>query len=200
MDKVFSRRGFLGAAGAGAVEAIAPPVNAATAAGRTAGPGELTWTNLRVNGREHRVAVEPRWTLLFVLRDKLGLTATKPGCERGECGACTVLIDGQARYSCMTLVLEAEGSEITTLEGLMKGEELGPVQRAFVEKDGMQCGFCTPGQIVAAEALLSAIPHPTPEQVRNGMAGNLCRCGAYEHIFKSVGRAAELKSSTGGGR
>jgi xanthine dehydrogenase YagT iron-sulfur-binding subunit len=197
MDKFLSRRGFLGAAGAGAAEAMAPPATAVQA-GRKANSGELTWTTLRVNGREHKVAVEPRWNLLYVLRDKLGLTAAKPGCERGECGACTVLIDGQARYSCMTLALEAEGAEITTLEGLMKGEELGPVQRAFVEKDGMQCGFCTPGQIVAAEALLNVNPHPTPEQVRDGMAGNLCRCGAYEHIFKAVGHAAGLKSSAGG--
>ena len=198
MDKGLSRRGFLGTAGVGAVGAIAPPASAAPPTARTANSGELTWTALRVNGREHRVAVEPRWTLLYLLRDQLGLTATKPGCERGECGACTVLIDGKARYSCLTLALEVEGCEITTLEGLMKGEELGPVPRAFVEKDGMQCGFCTSGQIVAAEALLSATPHPTPEQVRNGMAGNLCRCGAYAHIFKAVERAAELKSSGGG--
>jgi len=197
MEKGLSRRGFLGTAGGGAVGVMATPA-APSPTARTANSGELTWTTLRVNGREHRVAVEPRTTLLYVLRDQLGLTATKPGCERGECGACTVLVDGKARYSCMTLVLEVEGSEITTLEGLMKGEELGTVQRAFVEKDGMQCGFCTSGQIVAAEALLAANPHPTPEQVQNGMAGNLCRCGAYAHIFKAVERAAELKSSGGG--
>ena len=102
--------------------------------------------------------MEPRWSLLFVLREKMGLTGTKVGCERGECGACTVLINGVPRYACMTLALEAEGDEITTVEGLMEGEELGPVQQAFLENDAFQCGYCTPGQIMAAEGLLRANP------------------------------------------
>jgi xanthine dehydrogenase YagT iron-sulfur-binding subunit len=125
----------------------------------------------------------------------LGLTGTKPGCERGECGACTVLIDGVARYSCLTLALEAAGTQITTLEGLMRGEELGSVQQAFHEEDAFQCGYCTPGQIVNAEGLLRKTPDPTIEQIREGMSGNLCRCGAYAHIFRAVHRASELKKA-----
>jgi len=154
---------------------------------------ELVRLVLNVNGEKHVLMVEPRWTLLHVLRDRLGLTGTKQGCERGECGACTVLIDGVARYSCMTLALEAEGAEITTIEGLMRGNELGPVQQAFREEDGFQCGYCTPGQIMNAEALLRKNPNPTLEEIREGMSGNLCRCGAYAHIFRAVERAAELK-------
>jgi xanthine dehydrogenase YagT iron-sulfur-binding subunit len=136
--------------------------------------------------------VEPQHTLLGALRDKLGLTGTKLGCERGECGACTVLIDGVPRYSCLTLALEAEGREITTVEGLMDGEELGPVQKAFVEEDALQCGYCTPGHVMAAEGLLRSRPDPTLDEIRQGMSGNLCRCGAYAHIFSAVRRAAEL--------
>ncbi len=132
-----------------------------------------------------------------MLRDELGLTGTKVGCDRGECGACTVLVDGRTRYSCLTLALEAEGHEITTLEGLMSGEELGPVQRAFVEQDAFQCGYCTPGQILAVEGLLRENPDPTIEEVRLGVSGNLCRCGAYPNIFRAARRAAELKRPQG---
>jgi xanthine dehydrogenase YagT iron-sulfur-binding subunit len=148
---------------------------------------------LSINGRLHRLLVEPRWTLLFVLRERLGITGTKAGCERGECGSCSVLIDGQARYACMTLAMEAEGSEITTVEGLLDGEQLGPVQQAFVSQDAFQCGYCTPGQIVAAESLLRANPSPTTEEIRSGMSGNLCRCGAYAHIENAVSEAADRK-------
>jgi len=156
-------------------------------------PAENFQVTLHVNGRPHRLAVEARWSLLFVLREKLGLTGTKVGCERGECGACTVLIDGVPRYSCLTLAVEAEGSEIVTLEGLMQGEQLGPVQQAFLEQDGFQCGYCTPGQIMAAEGLLRKNPAPTQDEIRLGMSGNLCRCGAYPQIFKAVAQAADLK-------
>jgi xanthine dehydrogenase YagT iron-sulfur-binding subunit len=125
------------------------------------------------------------------------MTGTKPGCERGECGACTVLIDGNPRYACLTLALEAAGHEITTVEGLMNGEQLGPVQKAFVEDDAMQCGYCTPGQVMAAEGLLRANPNPSLEEIRLGMSGNLCRCGAYDHIFKAVQRAAQARRTGG---
>jgi xanthine dehydrogenase YagT iron-sulfur-binding subunit len=125
----------------------------------------------------------------------LGLTGTKSGCDRGECGACTVLIDGIARYSCVTLALEAVGTEITTVEGLMHGEELGYVQQAFVAEDAFQCGYCTSGQVVATEALLRKTPQPTLEQIREGVSGNLCRCGAYPHIFSAVARAAEARKA-----
>jgi xanthine dehydrogenase YagT iron-sulfur-binding subunit len=150
----------------------------------------LTFT---VNGRRHRILVEPRWSLAYVIRDRLQLTGTKVGCDRGECGACTVLIDGKPRYACLTLAVEADGADVTTIEGLMKGEELGPVQQAFAEKDAFQCGFCTPGQVVAAEGLLRATPGASVEQIRHGMSGNLCRCGAYGHIVQAVARAAELR-------
>ncbi len=184
-----SRRGFLGSVGAGAVAAVAAgraPVDAAGLA-PAAEPMKIV---LKVNGRQHRVLVEPRWTLLQVLREKLGLTGTKPGCERGECGACTVLFDGVPRYACLTLAAEAEGHEITTVEGLMDGETLGPVQQAFADEDALQCGDCTPGQIMSAEGLLRAKPSPTDEEIRVAMSGNLCRCGAYPHIVKAVRHAA----------
>ena len=154
---------------------------------------ETTRITLSINGRRHHLLVEPRWSLLYVLRERLGLTGTKVGCERGECGACTVLIDDVPRYSCLTLAVEADGRRITTLEGLMDGEKLGPVQQAFAEKDGFQCGYCTPGQIMAAEGLLRANPSPTVDDIRRGISGNLCRCGAYANIVASVQRAAELR-------
>jgi xanthine dehydrogenase YagT iron-sulfur-binding subunit len=188
-----SRRGFIASVGAGAVVAAAGARAAVPPQAEAVDPAALTKVSLRINGRAVRVLVEPRWSLLYVLRERLGLTGTKVGCERGECGACTVLIDGQARYACLTLAVEAEGHEITTLEGLMNGEELGPVQQAFVEKDAYQCGYCTPGQIMSMEALLRANAHPTLDEVRHAMSGNLCRCGAYHNIFQAAGRAAELK-------
>jgi xanthine dehydrogenase YagT iron-sulfur-binding subunit len=194
-----TRRGFIGTVGAGAVVA-ATGVAATKAAAHegAATAGDMVPAALNINGRVHRLLVEPRWTLLHVLREELGLTGTKVGCESGECGACTVLFDGRPRYACMTLALEAEGAEITTLEGLMDGEELGDVQRAFLEEDAFQCGYCTPGQVVAAEGLLRANPDPKIDEIRRGMAGNLCRCAAYVHIFRAVDRAAEIKK--GGGK
>jgi xanthine dehydrogenase YagT iron-sulfur-binding subunit len=155
---------------------------------------KLSKITLTINGRRQRLVVEPRWSLLYVLRERLGLTGTKVGCERGECGACTVLIDSIPRYACMTLAVEAEGTSITTLEGLMNGDELGPVQQAFLEEDAFQCGYCTPGQVMAAEGLLRTNPHPTLDEIRKGMSGNLCRCGAYTHIFRAVSKAANLKA------
>jgi xanthine dehydrogenase YagT iron-sulfur-binding subunit len=160
--------------------------------------GEMTRVTLTINGRRHRLMVEPRWSLLFVLRERLGLAGTKVGCERGECGACTVLINDIPRYACMTLAVEAEGTKVTTVEGLMKGEELGPVQQAFLEEDAFQCGYCTPGQIMAIEGLLRSSPDPSPDRIRAAMSGNLCRCGAYAHIFKAAQRASDLKRKGGG--
>ena len=193
----FSRRGFLGSVGAGALGAAVAGPAGAEKAPAVAAAGETTPLTLRVNGREQRLRVEPRETLLQVLRERVGLTGTKPGCERGECGACTVLIDGLPRYACLTLALEAEGREVTTVEGLMDGEALGPVQQAFVEEDALQCGYCTPGQVMAAEGLLRAQAAPSPDEIRQGMSGNLCRCGAYPHIFKAVARGAELRRKGG---
>lgn len=190
------RRTFLGTLGAGTLGAVVGAAAEAQPSGVVVA-GEPVPVTLSVNGRRHRVMVEPRHGLLQVLRDQLGLTGTKPGCERGECGACTVLIDGVPRYACLTLALEAEAREVTTIEGLMDGESLGPVQQAFVDEDAFQCGFCTPGQVMAAEGLLRAKPEPTLDQIRHGMVGNLCRCGAYAHVFKAVRRAGELRRKGG---
>jgi xanthine dehydrogenase YagT iron-sulfur-binding subunit len=194
-----SRRDFMTAAGLGVVgAATVGRVAAADDAAETAATSENVQLILTINGRKHRLLVEARWSLLFVLREQLGLTGTKVGCERGECGACAVLIDGIPRYACMTLAVEAEGHAITTVEGLLEGEELGVVQRAFREQDAFQCGYCTSGQIVAVEGLLRQIPEPSHDQIRTGVSGNLCRCGAYPNIFRAAGRAAEIKRSEGG--
>jgi aerobic-type carbon monoxide dehydrogenase small subunit (CoxS/CutS family) len=148
--------------------------------------------HLLVNGQEHELYVEPRRTLLDALRKDLGLTGTKKGCDEGTCGACTVLVDGRAILSCMALAIEYEGKSIETIENLESEGRLHPIQQAFIEEDGLQCGFCTPGQILSVKALLATHPQPTPEEVKRLMSGNLCRCGAYPKIIKSVLRAAEL--------
>ena len=200
MDKsTLSRRRFFNSVAVGATEAAVltaiPEKAAAQRASLEAGAGELVKVALSVNGQPHTLMVEPRWSLQHVLRDRLGLTGTKSGCDRGECGACTVLIDGVARYSCMTLAVEVAGTQVTTVEGLMRGGQLGPVQQAFLEEDGYQCGYCTPGQMMNVEGLLRKMPDPTMEQIREGVSGNLCRCGAYAHIFRAVERAAQLKKA-----
>jgi len=146
---------------------------------------------LRVNGEPVEVYVEPRRTLLDVLRHELGLTGTKEVCGAGNCGACTVLLDGETVYSCLMLAIECEGDEVRTVEGLATGDQLHPVQAAFIEHDGYQCGYCTSGQVMAAVALLEHNPHPTPQEIGREMAGNLCRCGAYKGIVTAVQAAAE---------
>lgn len=154
------------------------------------GPVQVPVT-LNVNGRDVQVLIEPRRTLLSVLREELGLTGAKRGCGRGECGACTVIVDGETAYACLTLAIDCEGRAIRTVEGLAKGDRLHPVQEAFVAHDGYQCGFCTPGQVLSAVALLEHNPRPTEEELRREMAGNLCRCGAYPNIVRAVRAAAE---------
>jgi len=193
--KGITRRRFLKTVGGGAAAAAASGAlsGLTTAKAEPIRPEEIVRVDLLINGLRHRLAVEARWSLLYVLREKLGLTATKVGCERGECGACTVLIDGIPRYACMTLAVESEGTEIITLEGLMDGEQLGPVQQAFLEHDAFQCGYCTPGQIMSAEGLLRSNSAPNPDEIRRAMSGNLCRCGTYAHITTAVARAAELR-------
>jgi len=193
-----SRRGFLSSVSAGAVVAVSLKGAAAAPAQEILAVGKPVTINLLVNGSTRKVLVEPRWTLIYVLRELLGLTGSKIGCERGECGACTVLIDGKPRYSCLTLAVEAEGHAITTVEGLLEGDKLGPVQQAFVEEDAFQCGFCTPGQIMAVEGLLRSNPTPTIDQIRVGVSGNLCRCGAYKNIFNAAAKASELRKKKGG--
>jgi xanthine dehydrogenase YagT iron-sulfur-binding subunit len=196
IDAAVSRRAFLKTMGLGAAAAATASAGAARAEASAVQPERLQQIALTVNGRTHSLLVEARWTLLFVLREQLGLTGTKVGCERGECGACTVLLDGVPRYACLTLAVEAVGHEVTTLEGLLDGEELGPVQAAFVENDAYQCGYCTPGQVMAVEGLLREHPSPDLEQIRTGVSGNLCRCGAYANIFRAAQDAARAK---GGG-
>jgi xanthine dehydrogenase YagT iron-sulfur-binding subunit len=160
------------------------------ASGAVLGPGKVKIT-LEVNGRRHDLSVEPRATLLEVLREDLRLTGTKSACEMGQCGACTVHLDGLPHYSCLTLAMEAVGRKITTIEGLSApGGDPHPVQAAFVEKDALQCGFCTPGQVLTAAALLARNGDPTPKEIREGMAGNICRCGTYPRIFEAVAEAA----------
>jgi len=189
-DDGFTRRGFLGSVGAGVV-AAGVAGKAAESAVQISDPEAMVRVVLKVNGRPHQLLVEPRWSLLFVLREQLGFTGAKPGCERGECGTCTVLIDGKTRYACMTLAVEAVGHEIETGEGLLHGEELGDMQKAFVAEDAFQCGYCTPGQIMAAEGMLRSNAAPDQDQIRHGMSGNLCRCGAYTHITGAVARVAD---------
>ncbi len=148
-----------------------------------------------MNGRTRRVDVLPQETLTHTLRYRLNLTGTKLACNRGECGACTVMIDNIANYSCSVLTHQVKGKQITTVEGLRAADgSLHPVQQAFIEELSPQCGFCTPGQVVSAAALLIANPKPTREQARQGLSGNLCRCGAYDHYLNGVMRAAELIS------
>ncbi|HEU5170637.1 MAG TPA: (2Fe-2S)-binding protein [Gemmatimonadales bacterium] len=146
---------------------------------------------LTINGSSHTVAVEPRALLVHVLRDDLNLTGTHIGCDTSQCGACTVLIDGRAVKSCTVLAVQAEGQQITTIEGIGSADRLHPVQAAFWEKHGLQCGFCTPGMIMAAIDLLSANPDPSEDEIRHGIEGNMCRCTGYQNIVASVRAAAE---------
>jgi xanthine dehydrogenase YagT iron-sulfur-binding subunit len=147
---------------------------------------------LRVNDAAYSLSVEPRRTLLDTLREDLHLTGTKKGCDMGECGACTVQLDDKPVYSCLLLAVECEGHDIQTIEGLTKGEKLDPIQEAFIEYDAHQCGFCTPGQIMAIRGLLKSNPDPTPEEIRVGLSGNICRCGAYHRILKAAAAAAQV--------
>jgi carbon-monoxide dehydrogenase small subunit len=147
---------------------------------------------LLVNGTKHKVRVENHFTLLETLRDTLGLTGVKKGCDKGQCGTCTVLIDGKPIYSCMMLTIEAQNKEILTIEGLSNGIELHPIQQAFVKQHGLQCGYCTPGIILTTKALLDTNANPSKEEIKYALAGNLCRCGAYQKIVESVILAAEL--------
>ncbi|HEX6057478.1 MAG TPA: (2Fe-2S)-binding protein [Gemmatimonadaceae bacterium] len=151
---------------------------------------------LTVNRQPHDVDAPPSATLLSVLRDRLHLTGAKLVCGRGECGACTVLLDGEPAYACLTLAAACEGSEVTTIEGIGTAESLHPLQRAFVAEDALQCGYCTPGQILAALALLAREPRPDEAAIRRGMSGNLCRCGTYPKIVRAVqAAAAEMAES-----
>ncbi len=145
---------------------------------------------ITVNGKLHELSVEPHATLLDVIREELALTGTKEGCGVGECGACTVIMDGVTVNACLVLAQEADGKKITTIEGLAQGDNLDPVQEAFYETGGLQCGFCTPGMIMSAKALLTETPEPTDVEIRKGLEGNFCRCTGYTKIFESVRQAS----------
>jgi xanthine dehydrogenase YagT iron-sulfur-binding subunit len=189
MSKI-SRRAFVETTGAGLVVATGMPLASQEAATPTSPPAPRTSIQLTVNGTEHRAEVEDRWTLVEVLRDHLGLTGTKIGCDRGECGACTVLLDGKPVYSCSQLAVWADGRTVQTVEGLARNQHLHPLQEAFIEHDGPQCGFCTSGQLMSAKALLDRNPHPTADEVRAAMTGNICRCSNYNRYVESVLAAA----------
>jgi xanthine dehydrogenase YagT iron-sulfur-binding subunit len=148
--------------------------------------------SFRLNGDERSLAVEPRRTLLDALRVDLALTGTKRVCDMGDCGACTVIVDGRAVYACLTLTVDCEGRDVTTIEGLAHGGQLDPVQQAFVEADAYQCGFCTPGQIMSIAALLGEQQAPSEDEIKRAVSGNLCRCGAYQNIVRAGQRAVEL--------
>jgi len=186
-----SRRVFLEEAGVAVVAASAAPAIEAQAS-EAASNVHRTTIRLTVNGKTQRVQVEDRWTLVELLRDHLGLTGTKIGCDRGECGACTVLLDGKPVYACSNLAVWADGRSVQTVEGLAKGETLDPLQRAFIEHDAPQCGYCTSGQLMSARALLNSNPHPTADQVRAAMTGNICRCSNYNRYVEAVLAAGEV--------
>jgi aerobic-type carbon monoxide dehydrogenase small subunit (CoxS/CutS family) len=193
-----SRRSFLKGIGGGAIGGAAlstgliqsEPAQAYSPETSGAARGKTPVT-LKVNGKTYRVEVEHRNTLAEVLRDELGLTGTKIGCDRGECGACTVIINGRNMYSCSQLAVWMEGKDILTVEGLAKGDKLDPIQEAFIEHDGPQCGFCTSGQIMSGKALLLKNAKPTEAQARRGLSGNLCRCGNYNREVAAVLAAAK---------
>jgi aerobic-type carbon monoxide dehydrogenase small subunit (CoxS/CutS family) len=194
--KEISRRQFIRRTGAGiaaarALPSLQPSSVRAGSAETALDAAPRTTVTLRVNGEERRLEIEDRWTLAEVLRDQLDLTGTKIGCDRGECGACTVLLEGKPIYSCSYLAVWADGKELRTVEGLAAADRLDPLQEAFMENDGPQCGFCTSGQLMSARALLDLNSRPTTEEVRQALAGNLCRCSNYNRYLESVLAAAE---------
>jgi len=195
--KTINRRDFLRGMGGGAAGAgLAGRLLGREAKGLSLGPEDIELdvrkvVSLTLNGKKIALEVEARETLLSVLRDRLRLTGAKRVCNRGECGGCTVLLDGQPVYACLLLAVQADGREVVTVEGLASGAKLHPVQQAFIDKDAYQCGYCTPGFVLTAAALLHKNPSPSPDEVKAGMAGNICRCGNYQKIYAAVAAAGE---------
>ena len=183
-----SRRDFLKTAGVSSLAASVVGVaeaDAQTAGAAVVGPGEVP-VQLMVNGRRLDLRIEPRVTLLDALRTRADLTGNKRVCDRGACGACTMIVDGRTVYACSTLAIEVQGKQIRTVDGLASGNALHPVQQAFCDRDGLMCGFCTPGFVMATVALLEKHPNPTPEQARKGLDGNICRCGTFTRIMEAA--------------
>jgi xanthine dehydrogenase YagT iron-sulfur-binding subunit len=196
--KSITRRLFIGQTGSGiavgsAIPSLEVPTGLLESAKSVSLVSPMTQIEFRVNGKSHQLEVEDRWTLVEVLRDYLHLTGTKIGCDRGECGACTILLDGKPVYSCSYLAVWVDGKEITTVEGLAKGDQLDPLQEAFIEHDGPQCGFCTSGQLMAAKGVLSDHANPTVEQVKEGMSGNICRCSNYNQYVEAIMATAKKR-------
>jgi len=188
-----SRRTFLKASGISLSVPLVMGHRVIKAAGadvKVYGPSKVP-IQLMINGKSSTVSVEPRVTLLEALRNDLDVTGAKRVCDRGTCGACTMIIDGKPVYSCSVLAIDAQGKQITTVEGLMQGDKLHPVQQAFIDNDAQQCGYCTPGFVVACKAFLDNNPNPTPEQIQKGLGGNLCRCGTYAGVRAAVAQAAQ---------
>ncbi|KJK46719.1 hypothetical protein UK23_22555 [Lentzea aerocolonigenes] len=185
-----SRRQFFGQAAAvsAGVAMASPAVEAIAAAGPPGGAG-LVEVAFKVNGERRKLSIDPRVTLLDALRERLQLTGTKKGCDRGQCGACTVHVDDRRVLSCLTLAATLQGKEVTTIEGIADGDELHPVQRAFIDHDGFQCGFCTSGQIMSAVKIVEEPAVRTDDQIREAMSGNICRCGAYPNILEAIKQA-----------
>ena len=197
-----TRRDFLEGTGAALVVAGVPTLGSLKGEEEGASTQVLesvprTAIRVTVNGTEHRMEVEDRWTLNEFLRDHVGLTGSKIGCNRGECGACTVLVDGEPMYSCSTLAVWADGRAIVTVEGLERDGDVSPLQQAFMDNNAPQCGFCTPGQLMTATALLDRNPRPTAAETREAMVGNLCRCSNYNAIVEAVLMAAGTSESGG---
>jgi xanthine dehydrogenase YagT iron-sulfur-binding subunit len=196
------RRTMLKASVATGGAAAVAPLLAATSSGATEGsqsapaPAQVSVV-LRINGNDHRLALDPRTTLLDALREHLQLTGSKKGCGLGQCGACTVLMDGKRVKSCLALAALVEGHEITTIEGLARGDQLHPLQTAFIERDAFQCGYCTSGQIMAGVACIAEGHAGSPQEIREWMSGNICRCGAYGHIVAAIGDAAGKRAPGG---
>ena len=186
-----SRREFLkiGTIAAAAPAVLGTHAAEAQATPKVLGPGPVAVT-LTINNKKYTAQLEPRVTLLDAMRERFELTGAKRVCDRGECGACTVLMDGRAVYACSILAIDAQGRQITTVESLGAPENLHPIQRAFIEHDASQCGFCTPGFVVAAKAVLDKHPHPTPEQITHGLSGNFCRCGTYQGLREAMAQVA----------
>jgi len=192
-DSGVSRRDFLRISGISAAIPLVAGPKVALAAGEEVpvhGPGKVAM-EFNINGKKYSAQLEPRVTLLDALRDQFNITGAKRVCDRGECGACTVLMENKTVYSCSILAIEAQGKSIATVESLMQDGQLNPIQQAFVENDASQCGFCTPGFVVACKALFDRTPNPTPEDIRHGLSGNLCRCGTYDGIRKAIAQVAQ---------